>query len=75
MALDLDLDIRIEAAGDCVRAVRVEDAPARGPGSGGEVVQALVQLAEGRLGEVDDLDGCRLGRPRGLHQTRSRSQA
>ena len=71
--VDLDLDVGVEAAGDGVRAVRVEHAPVRRPRRGGEVVQALVQLAKRRLREVDHLDG-RLDF-RGLHQTFARSQA
>jgi len=72
VALDLDLDVGVEPAGHGVRAVRVEDAPVCWAGRAGEVVQALVELAQRRRGEVDELDG---GRFRGFHQTRARSQA
>ena len=72
--VDLDLELGVEPAGDRVRAVRVDDPPARGPsGAAGEVVQALVELAQRRLGEVDDLDRRRLGGAR-RHQTVARSQ-
>jgi hypothetical protein len=71
---DLDLDVRVDSARDGVRAVRVHDAPVAWPRSpAGEVVQALVQLAEGRDGEIDDLDRGRLRRPSG--QTFVRSHA
>jgi hypothetical protein len=68
---DLDLDLGIEPAGDRVRAVRVEDAPVTRPRRRGQVVQALVELAQRRRGEVDDLDGCRLGGLCRFHQSPS----
>jgi hypothetical protein len=80
VTLDLDLDVRIEAARDRMCAVRVEDAPATLARSlVREVVQLLVQLAQGRHGEVDNLDRGRRGgmavQPgRGVH-TFARSQA
>jgi len=75
--LDLDLDLGVDSAGDGMGAVGIEDAPAAGPvRAAREVVEALVQLAERRGGEIDDLDCRRLGCLRHLSShTFCRSQA
>src|SRR3954468_13071371 len=71
--VDLDRDRRVEADGEGVRAAGVDDAPVGGLGTGGAGprVQARVEPAPRRGGEVEGLDG-HVGPDR--HQTRSRSQ-
>jgi hypothetical protein len=65
---DLDLDLGVDPAGDRVGTVGVHDAPATWPvRTVREVVEALVQLAERRGGEIDDLDRRRLRRLRHAH--------
>jgi hypothetical protein len=71
MSGDVDLQRRVEAHGDGVAAAGVVDAPA--PRRGRLVrrrVKPGVEVAQRRLGQVDDLDG-RLGL--GRHQTSARS--
>src|SRR3954469_579989 len=73
VALDLDVHRGVEADGERVRAARVDDAPVGRLrlGRAGEGVQARVELAPRRRGEVERLDRhVDLRR----HQTRSRSQ-
>ncbi len=72
MALDLDLDVGVDAAGDGMGAVRVEDAPAARAGV--QVVEPPVQLAQRSHRQVDELDSRCLGRRRG-RQTFVRSHA
>ena len=73
--VDLDLDLGVEAARDRVRTARVDDAEVPRPSrAAGEVVQALVQLAERRRREIDDLDSRVLALGDG-HQTSAFSQA
>ena len=63
VAVDLDLDLGVEPAGDGVRAVRVEHAPVSRPRRpAGEAVEAFVELGEGGACEVDDLDRRLFGR-------------
>ena len=64
--VDVDLDLGVDAARHGVRAARVAD-PHCAPLGASEVVEALVERAQRRLGEVEGLD-C------GAHATRSRSQ-
>ncbi len=69
---DLDLDRRVDPAGDGVHPVRVEHAPAADRRVvAGDIVQALVQLTQRGRREVDDLDSGR----RDGHQTSAFSQA
>jgi hypothetical protein len=73
--LDLDLHVRVDAAGDGVRAVRVDDPPMpRSWALAGELVEAAVELRQRRDREVDDLDVGRRRGSDGLH-TFARSQA
>ena len=76
MAIDLDLDLRIEPAGDRVGTARVDDPPMPRPwGTAGEVVEAPVELTQRSRREVDDLDGRVLAlRDRG-HQASAFSHA
>ena len=54
--VDLDVELRVETAGDGVGPARVDDPPAPRPRAGArDVVEALVELAQGRHREVDDL--------------------
>ena len=75
MPVDLDLDVGVQTARNGVRTARIDDAKVPRPGCpAGEVVQPLVELAQRRRLEVDDLE---LG---GLecansHQTSAFSQA
>ena len=69
---DLDLHCRVEAAGDGMRTVGVDDAPAPWLRVvAGDVVQPLVQLAQRGRGEVDNLDSG----SGDCHQTSAFSQA
>ena len=69
----IDLDFRVDTARDGVGAVRVEHAPAARRGRVvNEIVEALIEVAERRGGEVDDL--CRRRRL-GDGQTLARSHA
>ena len=74
MPVDLDLDLGVETAGDRVCATRVDDAPVPRAGTRDEVVQPLVQLAQGGRGEIDDLDGGVLALGN-RHQTKAFSHA
>ena len=73
VALDVDLQRRVEADRDRVAPPGVAHAPAicGAVGLVGGGMQAGIELAQRRLLEVDDLDG-RLGS--GRHQTSARSQ-
>ncbi len=65
MPVDLDLDLGVEAACDGVRATGVHDAPVPWAGRATRnVVESLVEVAERRRREVDDLD---VGRGDGGH--------
>src|SRR5215211_1909703 len=66
VAVDVDLDLGVDPDGDRVRAARVRDAP---PGRRIRLVQALVEVAQRRDGEIDRLD--RVG---DRHHTLARSQ-
>jgi hypothetical protein len=74
VALDLDLDRGVKPAREGVRAARIEDPePSRSGSAAGQVVQPLVELANGCRPEVDDLElGCL--RHRDVHQTFAFSQ-
>ena len=75
MPVDLDLDLGIEAARDSMRAVRVEDAEVPRPRrAASEVVETLVQLAEGGRTEIHHLHRRVLALGDG-HQTSAFSQA
>ena len=68
--VDLDLELGVEPTGDGVRAPGIDDPPpARALARQRDVVEALVQLAQRRDGEVDDL-----GVERRRHATAARSQ-
>ncbi len=55
--VDLDLESASRPQAIACAPFGLSDAPARGPAAvAGDVVQALVQLAQRRRGEVDDLD-------------------
>ena len=75
MTVDLDLDVGVETARDGVRPARVHDAEVARPGcTASEVVKALVERAQRRRLEVDDLDRCVLAFRDG-HQTAALSHA
>ena len=70
MPVDLDVEFRVEPTRDGVRASRVDDSPRPGAGAGErDVMEALIELAERRHRQIDDL-GCE----RFAHATAALSQ-
>jgi hypothetical protein len=64
VAVDLDLDVRVDPAGDGVGAVGIEPTQVPRPSAvRGEVVETLVQVAKPRRGEVDGLEPGRDAHP------------